>query len=181
MRTAIERNQVAEKGMVDDWDTIPVEVKQAALKADKVKPGGRPEQSWMAMPARHVQATIEAGQLPADRIVETWVAVPKADVQAAIQAGQIPQEWIVRNYGHIANGWGIPFMMVGLILLCACVVVYVVTSLLTPAPTDEELAAIGWEPPLKAIFGKRITGITDPRMIAIGLGVLMTVLYIIFR
>ena len=45
------------------------------------------------------------------------------------------------------------------------------------APTDEELARIGWEPPLKAITKKKITGITDPRIIAIGLIALMIILY----
>ena len=68
--------------------------------------------------------------------------------------------------------------MVGLILLCMCVAVYVLVSLVTPAPTAEELAAIHWEPPLKALTKTKLTGITDPRMIAIGLGILMVILYI---
>jgi len=54
----------------------------------------------------------------------------------------------------------------------------VIVSLITPAPTEEELAVIHWEPPLKAITKTRITGITDPRMVAIGLRLLMVILYI---
>jgi len=105
-------------------------------------------------------------------------------VQAAIASGRIDPsriaDGVVSNYGIVKDGWGIPYMMVGLILFGMCLVVYVITSLLTPAPT-RELEAIQWESPLKAITRERITGITDPRVIAIGLGILMTVLYIIFH
>lgn len=108
--------------------------------------------------------------------------VAAADIQPAILARRVAESRIVggmvENYGFITDGWGIPFMMAGLILLCMCVAVYVVVSLVTPAPTEEELAEIHWEPPLKALTKTRITGITDPRMVAIGLGVLMVILYI---
>jgi len=30
---------------------------------------------------------------------------------------------MVANYGIITDGWGIPFMMTGLILLCMCIAV----------------------------------------------------------
>jgi SSS family solute:Na+ symporter len=174
---AADMQAAIEEGTVDDWDAIPREVKQEALKADKVVPGGKPEESWMAAPLPRVRAAIEAGRLPADKLVEAWVKVPAAKVEAAMVAGRLPPEWMVINYGHIKDGWGIPFMLAGLILLSVCVVVYVITSLLTPAPTDEDLAAIGWEQPLKVIFGKKITSWTDPRMFAIALGILMTILY----
>lgn len=111
--------------------------------------------------------------------------VPALTVQAAIEAGRIgPEkisEGIVQNYEVINHGLGIPFMMMGLILLCMCILVYVVTSLLTPAPTPEELEKMGWQAPLKVIMETKISGITDPRIVAIGLFVLMIVLYYFLR
>ena len=72
-------------------------------------------------------------------------------------------------------------MMMGLILLCMCIGVYVVTSLLTPAPTDEELEKMGWKPPLRAITSTKITGITDPRVMAAILFTIMVILYCLLR
>ncbi|MDA0874519.1 MAG: sodium:solute symporter [Bacteroidetes bacterium] len=77
----------------------------------------------------------------------------------------------------VADTWGIPFMQVGWWLFCLCSVVYVVTSLMTPAPTQAHVDALHWEPPMRALFGSRITGLTDPRAVSIGLLVLMAVLY----
>ena len=111
--------------------------------------------------------------------------VPAAEVQAAIDAGRVAPEKIVegtvKNYETVTHGLGIPYMMMGLILLCMCIGVYVVTSLLTPAPTDEELEKMGWKPPLRAITSTRITGITDPRVMAGILFVIMIVLYYMLR
>lgn len=84
---------------------------------------------------------------------------------------------MVADYGVITDGWGIPYMMAGLILLCMCIGVYVVVSLVTPAPTAEELDKMGWKSPLKAITDTKITGITDPRVAAGLLFVVMIVLY----
>jgi len=81
----------------------------------------------------------------------------------------------------ITDGWGIPFMMAGLILLCLCVAVYVVVSLITAAPTEDELKKMGWEPPLQSITSGKITGITDPRLMAGMLFVIMIVLYCLLR
>jgi SSS family solute:Na+ symporter len=77
----------------------------------------------------------------------------------------------------VADTWGLPFMQVGWWLFCLCSVVYVVTSLMTPAPSQAHLDALHWEPPMRALFGTRITGLTDPRAVSIGLLVLMAVLY----
>jgi hypothetical protein len=57
----------------------------------------------------------------------------------------------------------------------------VVTTLLTPAPTAEDLERIGWRPPLRVLVETKITGIADPRIVAIGLFVLMAVLYYFMR
>ncbi|MHC4699091.1 MAG: hypothetical protein ACYTFQ_00795, partial [Planctomycetota bacterium] len=107
--------------------------------------------------------------------------VAATDIQPAIDALRVAPERIadgmVSDYGVITDGWGIPYMMVGLILLCACIGVYVVVSLVTPAPTADELEQMGWKPPLQAITSSKITGITDPRVAAGLLFVLMIILY----
>jgi len=51
----------------------------------------------------------------------------------------------------------------------------------TPAPTAEELEKMGWQPPLKAITSTKITGITDPRIAAMLLFVVMIILYYLLR
>ncbi len=78
------------------------------------------------------------------------------------------------------NGLGIPFMMAGLILLAFCVVVYVIVSLSTPPPTQEQLTNLCWEHPMHTLTQGKITGITDPRIMAAILFGIMIVLYMIF-
>ena len=75
------------------------------------------------------------------------------------------------------NGLGIPFMMAGLFLLAFCVIVFVTVSLLTPKPTQEQLTDLCWEHPLQTLRRGKITGITDPRMMALMLFILMGILY----
>jgi len=77
----------------------------------------------------------------------------------------------------VADTWGIPFMQVGWWLFCLCSVVYVITSLATPPPPDEQLEAIHWQSPWKDLFGSKLTGWKDPRSVSIGLLGLMAVLY----
>jgi SSS family solute:Na+ symporter len=107
------------------------------------------------------------------------------DIQPARDALRVGPERIengmVAGYGIITDGWGIPYMMAGLILLCMCIAVYVIVSLLTPAPTAEELDKMGWKSPLHAIISDRFTGIRDPRLMAGILFVVMIVLYYLLR
>ena len=77
----------------------------------------------------------------------------------------------------VADVWGIPFMQVGWWLFCLCAVVFISTSLLTPPPPREQLEAIHWQPPMKVLLESKLTSITDPRTIALGLLVLMAILY----
>ncbi len=81
----------------------------------------------------------------------------------------------------VADQWGIPFMQVGWWLFCLCSIVFVGTSLFTPAPSQEQLDAIHWQPPLKALRETKIAGLADPRVIAIGLVAVMAVLYFWLR
>ncbi|HJY34884.1 MAG TPA: hypothetical protein VJ260_08525, partial [Vicinamibacterales bacterium] len=66
---------------------------------------------------------------------------------------------------------GIPFMLVGPLLAVACVLIYVVTSLATPAMDPRQVAEVCWDHPL-AFLGGRLAGASDPRVIA---AVLLTV------
>jgi len=111
--------------------------------------------------------------------------VPVAEVQAAIDAGRIQPKMIVDgivvNYERINHGIGIPFMMMGLFLLSGCLIVYIVTSLLTPAPTSEDLKKMGWQSPIRVVIDTPLSGITDSRIIAVGLLALMLILYYCLR
>jgi SSS family solute:Na+ symporter len=75
-----------------------------------------------------------------------------------------------------AFGLGIPFMLVGPLLAAVCVVIYVATSLATPAMDQEQVAAVCWDHPLDFLRG-RIDGVSDPRFVTLGLLVLVGSLY----
>jgi len=74
------------------------------------------------------------------------------------------------------QGLGVPFMLVGPIITVLCIVIYVVTSLLTPAMDQEEVSKVCWDHPLAFLRG-RITGLSDPRIVALILAVVVGVLY----
>jgi solute:Na+ symporter, SSS family len=75
-----------------------------------------------------------------------------------------------------AVGLGIPFMLVGPLLAAVCVVIYVATSLATPAMDQEQVAAVCWDHPLDFLRG-RIDGVSDPRLVTLGLLVLVGSFY----
>lgn len=79
------------------------------------------------------------------------------------------------------QGLGIPFMLAGPILCAACIVTYVVVSLNSPPPAPEQLENACWGSPLKAVTQTRLTGISDPRVIAMLLFAVMCVLYAFLR
>jgi len=76
-----------------------------------------------------------------------------------------------------SKGLGVPFMLVGPMIAALCVGIYVVTSLLTPAMDDEEVAKVCWSHPLAFLKG-RLTGASDPRIVALILLVVVGVLYV---
>ena len=79
------------------------------------------------------------------------------------------------------QGLGIPFMLVGPILCAMCIVIYVIVSLATPAPSPEKLENVCWDHPLQAITKDRLTKISDPRIIAAILLITMFILYFCLR
>ncbi len=75
------------------------------------------------------------------------------------------------------QGLGIPFMLVGPILTALCIVIYIVTSLMTPPMPAEEVAKVCWDHPLAFLRG-RVTGVSDPRMVSLLLVGTVGVLYV---
>jgi SSS family solute:Na+ symporter len=73
----------------------------------------------------------------------------------------------------------IPFMLVGGIFFALCLVFYIVVSLATPAPREENLKNLVWEHPLAFLREGRITGVTDPRIMALILLAIMVILYVV--
>ena len=81
----------------------------------------------------------------------------------------------------IAKELGIPFMQVGWYLFLLSSAVYFVVSLATPAPAKEQLENLCWTRPLDSLRGKMEGGITDPRVMAAILFIIMGILYAILH
>ncbi len=77
----------------------------------------------------------------------------------------------------IAKELGIPFMQVGWYLFVLSSLVYFVVSLSTAAPNPEKVRGLCWNKPLDALRGKLEGTITDPRVMAAILLVIMIALY----
>ncbi len=77
----------------------------------------------------------------------------------------------------ITDGWGIPFMMQAWWMFCICSVIFVIVSLLTPAPDPKQIEGLTWKNPLQVIARGKIKGFLDPRVIAGLLLLLMFILY----
>ncbi len=80
----------------------------------------------------------------------------------------------------VTKQWGIPFMLQAWWLFVACSVVFVVVSLLTPPPDPCRVERYCWKSPLAAITEKRISGVLDPRVLAVVLVAVMIACYCLF-
>jgi len=78
------------------------------------------------------------------------------------------------------QGLGIPFMLVGPLLMAVCVAIYVTASLRTPPPNPKVVRELCWDHPFAFLRG-RIEGAGDPRVIAAVLFVTVAVLYAMLR
>lgn len=87
------------------------------------------------------------------------------------------EEWISSE----RYGLGIPFMIQAFLMFCIWSVVFVVISLLTPRPLPEQVESTTWPNPLAVIVHGCVTSVTDPRVLAGLLLVVMIVLYYVFR
>jgi SSS family solute:Na+ symporter len=81
----------------------------------------------------------------------------------------------------VTHRWGISFMMQAWWVFCICSAIFVVVSLLTPPPPAEKIEGLTWDNPLAVIFGKKVEGFFDPRILAGLLLGTMAVLYYVFR
>jgi SSS family solute:Na+ symporter len=78
------------------------------------------------------------------------------------------------------HGAGVPFMLVGPMLVVVCVAIYVTVSLLTPAMDAERVAAVSWDHPLSFLKGP-LTGASDPRIVSLILILTVAGLYWLLR
>jgi solute:Na+ symporter, SSS family len=79
-----------------------------------------------------------------------------------------------------AQGLGIPFLLVGPVIAVLCVIIYLITSLLTPAMDRKEVAKVCWDHPLAFLQG-RLTGASDPRIVTLVLLTVVGVLYFLLK
>ncbi len=77
----------------------------------------------------------------------------------------------------VADFVAIPFMLVGGIFFALCLATYIITSLATPAPAEANIKGLVWDSPLAFLKEGKIKGITDPRIMALILLILMAFLY----
>lgn len=95
----------------------------------------------------------------------------------------LPVRWVVGLFVEDANKtivteiWGIPFMQAGWWLFCLCSVVFVAVSLCTPKPAQEKLENLCWDTAFRAGALRKLSGITDARIMASALFVLIILLY----
>jgi solute:Na+ symporter, SSS family len=78
------------------------------------------------------------------------------------------------------RGLGIPFMLAGPILAVFCVLVYVITSLLTPAMDQIDVEKVCWDHPLAFLRGP-IRAASDPRIISLVLLATVCACYFLLR
>jgi SSS family solute:Na+ symporter len=81
----------------------------------------------------------------------------------------------------VTEGLQIPFMMQAWWLFCILSVCYFIVSLLTRAPSPEQVEGITLEHPRQVLFHGKLTGVGDPRFVAGMLLVAMAVLYALLR
>jgi len=79
----------------------------------------------------------------------------------------------------VADFVAIPFMLVGGIFFVLCMITYIVVSIATPPPAESNIKGLVWEHPLAFLSEGKVSGVTDPRIMALILLLVMVVLYII--
>jgi SSS family solute:Na+ symporter len=93
----------------------------------------------------------------------------------------LPAFGTVQWVSDAEHGLGISFMMQAVWGFAFWSVVYVLVSLVTPAPAEEQVEQTTWPHPLRVILHGRLTGLTDPRALAALLFAGILVLYAVFR
>ena len=81
----------------------------------------------------------------------------------------------------ITDGWGIPFMMQAWWLFCICSILYFFVSYITPKPNPEQIKDLTWSKPSAFLTTGKISGLSDPRIVAGALLIVIAVLYVILQ
>lgn len=92
-----------------------------------------------------------------------------------------PAEGFAGLVSDPTQGLGLPFMIVGPILTVFCVLTYVIVSFTSPPPPEAQLADTCWGSPLKALTQTPLSGLGDPRIMALLLCGIMCVMYLFLR
>lgn len=82
---------------------------------------------------------------------------------------------------YITDVWGIHFMLKATLLFLICTVFYYVVSYFTPSAKKEVLASLTMKKPLSFLTEGKVSGVTDPRILAGILVLIMITLYTVFR
>lgn len=81
----------------------------------------------------------------------------------------------------ITHKLGIPFMMQAWWMFVICSVIFVIVSLCTPKPPEESIKRLTWEKPSQVLAQGKIQGLSDPRVVAAALMLILVILYYIFH
>ncbi len=81
----------------------------------------------------------------------------------------------------ITEHWGIPYMMQCWWLFVLIGIIYIIVSLMTPPPRQEQIDNYTLKNPLSFLTEGKITGLTDPRILSLILVTIMIGLYIVFK
>ncbi len=82
---------------------------------------------------------------------------------------------------YITDVWGIHFMMKAFLLFMICTAFYFIVSLFTPKADEKTLREMTLKRPLSFLTEGKISGVTDPRILATFLAIVMFTLYYLFR
>jgi len=88
---------------------------------------------------------------------------------------------VIGNTRLLSDHFGISFLMQAWWMFCICSVVFVVVSLLTPAPKPQEIEGLTWPNPVAVLTREPIRGFGDPRIMATVLLAVLATLYVLFR
>jgi SSS family solute:Na+ symporter len=66
-------------------------------------------------------------------------------------------------------------------IFCICCLLFIVVSLLTPAPPEAQIRGLTWESPFSFITQGRIENVVDPRILAGALILVLAILYSVFH
>ena len=126
--------------------------------------------TWQA-----AMATLYAGSLVG--IVYFLVDLPNVGKMILGSSAQVGFSGLVTDP---VQGLGIPFMLVGPILVGFCAAIYIVASLMTPAMDPVAVGKVCWDHPLAFLRGA-VTGLGDPRIVALILAMVVGVFYYYLR